>query len=65
MRQNGKLGRIDHSIGLVHERQIDTRDKLHGRWAVGVRLATSDLEAVDSVLVYSLFGIGIVWNRDQ
>ena len=54
VREHREFGRVDPAVHLVDKRQVDLRDKLHRRGLFGVVLATSDLQAVDAVLVHGM-----------
>jgi hypothetical protein len=49
-----QLGRVDFTVGLRDEGEVDARDELDRRWSIWVTLAADNLERVDAVLVYGL-----------
>ena len=57
MREDREFRRVDLAIDLVHERKIDSGDELDTGRVIWIRLAASDLEAVDAVLVHGLQSI--------
>lgn len=52
--EDSELARVHFTIGLVDEWQVYSRGKLHLWCAIGVRLPTHDLQAVDTILVNGL-----------
>jgi len=51
---------INLAINLVHEWQIDSRYELYLGWLIRIRLATNDLQTVDTILMY-----GMTWTDDS
>ena len=58
MSKNRQLRCVDFSIHLTHEREVDPGNKLDSRGAIGITLATIDLETVNPVLVDALIADG-------
>ncbi len=54
VRKARKLVIIDSSVCLVHEGKVDPGDKLYDGRLLGVMFPACNLEAVDTVLMYSL-----------
>lgn len=52
--EDAELGRINLTVCLADERQINTGQELHGGWLFRIRFTTVNLEAVDTVFVHSL-----------
>lgn len=56
MAENRELMRVHFAIGLVHEGQVHAGYELDSGGLIRVIIATHDLQAVDTILVYSLCG---------
>ena len=49
-----ELRGLDVSVDLIDEREIHARHKLDNRREIGIAFSTSDLKAVDAVLMHGL-----------
>jgi hypothetical protein len=52
--ENRQLGRVDFTVDLRDEREVDARDELDHRWLIRVVIAAVYLERVDTILVHRL-----------
>ena len=53
--QDGKFGRVNIAIALIHEREVHSGQELNPRRLIWIVLPACNLQAVDAVLMYRLY----------